>query len=246
MRSGTYLFAAVSLVAAVAACSKEPGVTVTEFVPSATMARVRVLNATNTTLELSTPAGEWAGINKNIRFGVSRCFELEPNTAPLVRDSLSQTLFTGIPSAFEAGKTYSLIIYSTTAAPAAPTYAYTALEQNTFVPPTPDSAGIRFLHVGAGQSNVDIYMNIPNAAAVPPLTAANRIAQNVPFASVTNYFPIKGNVNYQVRITRPGITNATLIDQTYQAVMGESNTALLGMPSATATTTFRQSTAGGC
>jgi hypothetical protein len=246
MRSRSHLFVAVSLIAALAACSKDPAIVTTPYEPSATLARVRILNTTNTTLEYSSPDAEWAGINKNIRFGVSRCIELAPNTAPLVRDSATQTALTGLPTTFEAGKTYSLIIYSTTAAPAAPTYAFTSLEQNAYVPPSADSGGIRFAHLGAGQALVDVYMNIPNAAAVPPLTAANRIAQNVPFASVTNFFPVKGNVNYQVRITRNGITNATLVDQSYQAVMGESSTVVLGMGTVAAPTTLRQSTAGGC
>jgi hypothetical protein len=246
MRSGSHLIVAVSLAAAVAACSNEPDITITEFQPNAALSRVRVVNLTNTTLEFSSPAGEYAGVNRNIRFAGSRCFELQPNTAPLVRDSATQTELTGLPTTFEAGKPYSLVIYRPTTT--ATTYSFASWEADTYVPPTADSAGMRFMHLGTGQAGVDVYLNIPNSASPPALTAANRVATNLAFGAVTNFRPVKGNVSYQIRVTRTGSTTSANIlrDETFTVQPGESGTYILGMPSVTAATTFRSTSVGGC
>jgi hypothetical protein len=244
MRSGTKLLVAFSLAASVAACSKEASTVITEFTPSSTLARVRVLNTTNTTLEMSSPAGEWAGINRNIRHGVSRCFELAPSTAPLVRDSATQTELTGLPTNFEAGKSYALLIYRPTTT--ATTYSYLSWETDSYIPPV-DSGGFRVLNASPNAGGVDVYVNIPNAAAVPAMTAANRVATNVPLATAMNYLNLRGGTSYQVRITRTGSTTTanTLIDGTATVIEGESMTYVLGIP-AVGATAHRSFTAGGC
>ena len=246
MRSGIRVLAAVSFLAAAAACDNDPSTTITEFVPSASLARVRVLNTTNTTLQMSSPAGEWAGVNSRVTHGNSRCFDLAANTAPLVRDSATLTELTGLPTAFEAGKSYAVLIYRPTTT--ATSFSYLSWETDSYTPPATDSAGLRFVNASPNAGNVDVYLNIPNAASIPPMTAANRVAQNVPLATLTNYLPVKGNVSYQVRVTRTGSTTTanTLIDATTTVMPGESASFVLGIPSVTAATTFRSFTAGGC
>jgi hypothetical protein len=246
MRSGSYLLVAVSLLATVAACNKVADPVVTEFEPSSTLARVRVVNATNTTFDMSANGTEWIGHNLNIRHGVSRCFEVAPGSAPVVRDSATKTSVTGLPTTFEAGKSYALLIYQTSTSATAP-HSYLAWETDSYIPPT-DSGGLRFLNASPNAgTGVDVYLNIPNSTAVPPMNAANRVATNVPLSTATNYLNLPSDVTYQVRITRTGSTTSanTLIDGTTWVLAGESSTYILGIPSLTSTA-FRSAAIGGC
>jgi hypothetical protein len=249
MRIG-FRILALAAVAALTACGEERAGTITEYVPDPTMVRVRVINATNTNIDFAAPTGDFIGHNTNVSHSNSRCIEMAPGGAVRIRDFPTKTAYAPPPTTtFEAGKSYSLLVYNPTSA--ANTVAYLTWQNEGQNTPPADSAGLAIVNVNSANTTssgqLDVYIN-PNVDPAPALALANRKVIALPVGGMTPYFTVGGGTSTHLRLTRTGSTTSgnTLLNSTHTPLAGQNTVWVFGIPSLTAATTQRSFTTGGC
>lgn len=251
MRTGYRAFALASLVS-LAACGGEGDATFNPMTPDPTKAYVRVINATNDTLDFAGANGIYAGTNLSITPGNSRC--LEGGAAfPITIRNGGNDVNTELPattaqtSTFAVGNSYSLIVYKTGTTAAAP-YAYASWKSaGDFTAPV-DSAGLRFFNASptaSGTSTIDVYANLPGDPE-PALTATTvrKTVTALPVGSLSAYYPVPATTSYQARVTRGG-SNTTIVNSTTTVLNGEETTWVIGLVPGGGSA-VRSFTTGGC
>lgn len=239
----------VALMAAAVACGDTNDETFNPLVPDPTKARIRMFNATNTALTFAANSEPAVALNSNLGYAGSRCFNVDPANPGLsiVTTTAGTPLTLPTTPTLAAGKQYMLVAYNPTTTASNISTIMWDVDEPAFTAHA-DSAGLRVFNAaptaGAG---IDLYLNTPavSPAPEPALTSSIRRVTNLPVGTLGAFFNATANASYQYRVTRTGVTSATLLNTTNTLVKGENSTLIIGLP-ASGTTTVRGTTTGGC
>jgi hypothetical protein len=258
MRIGFNVLAVASLVAATACTSSEGG-SFNPVTPSTTQARLRMINATsNLTAKFHAGPGTATALNSNLAATVSRCFLVNPadpqisilvSTAPTAVGAFADVPVTLPAQTFEAGKSYVLAIHHVNTTPS--DVRVTVWDAEGGFTASGDSAGLRVFHAAPSVIGgaMDTYVNRnPASDTLLSNPAVRKIVSAQPIGTLSSYFNVLTGGSYQYRMTRAGITNATIINTSNTLQPGQNATVII-FPSATsltATTAYRASTTQGC
>ena len=163
-------------------------------------ATVRFINATTggTNLDIAENGTVGTG-NSNIAFGAASSCTRVNNANPqlAVRTANSTTSLPGFAPSFSEGKTYTMLVSGTTAAP-----VFTTLD-DTFIAPTTGNAGVRIINATSaattGAGNWDIYLNPATPLGTP---AATTLGRN----SASAYLTVPAGQANTIRLTNAGST----------------------------------------
>lgn len=232
--------ALVGVSATLAACSSDNtlGLAVAGGTNTDTLsnARIRVVNATATSLDVAT-AGTVGTGNAAIGFGAaSTCLSTSstrPNVA--VRVAGSSTVLPGLATAYQSGVAYTVIAYPGTGGA-----TQIATISDAFTPISGE-VGLRVFNGGAAGTSYDVYVTAPGAslATTPPSFGA------VTTGTATNFLGLSTTSPQQVRITTTG-SKAVLLDLGNLALAAGQNATLVVAPPASGSTAPRAFFAAGC
>ena len=199
-------------------------------------ARIRVVNATATSLDVATGGVVGTG-NGALAFGTSSsCISANaarPNLA--VRVAGTNTNVTGFAPTFQSGVSHTVIAYiGTGGATQFATFA------NTFTPSSGQGA-LRVFNAGAAGTSYDVYVTAAGAS----LTTASPSASAVASGLASPFFEVSTSVSQQVRITAAGSKTVVLDVGNVAFVAGQNATLVIGPP-ATGSTVLRAFVVAGC
>ena len=196
----------VAVLAAAGACSSDSPLPTLGFggsnsgVDTVSNARIRLVNATSTNLDLAT-SGVVAAGNAAIRFGeVSSC---TPTNA--VRPDLSVRVagtlvpIPGLANAYQSGVSYTVIAYASTGITQFATIA------DLFAPVLGEAA-LRVFNASSPGTSYDVYVTVPGASldSTPPAFS------NVRAGTFSDFGNASAGTPRQVRITFAGSKNVLL------------------------------------
>ncbi|HEU4994596.1 MAG TPA: DUF4397 domain-containing protein [Gemmatimonadaceae bacterium] len=192
MKSRFFALAALTSLVALAACDDD------NIVGVGNIATVRVVNATNVSLDVATNGAVGTG-SANLTFGQATSCLVVSATNPdiTIRNAGSATVITGLNTNFLAGGKF--VIIATAGAGGA--LQFTTVQDNFL--PASGQAGLAALNAFSTTTNVDLYVTAPNAALVTPSAA------NLTFAVASSYFNVSSGVQ-QLRFTNAGAQTIVL------------------------------------
>jgi hypothetical protein len=195
---------------------------------------VRFINATTggTNLDIAENGTVGTG-NSNIAFGAASSCTRVNNANPqlAVRTANSTTSLPGFAPSFTEGKTYTILVSGTTAAP-----VFTTLD-DTFIAPTTGNAGVRIINATSaatpGAGNWDVYVNPTTSLGTP---AATTLGRN----SASAYLTVPAGQANTIRLTNAGSTTTLQNISVASITSGTVQTIIVGdaAPGSTALRTF--------
>ena len=235
-RRTTAAILALVTVAALSACSDDSDNPVDNGNTNAT---VRVLNATTGTLNLDVAQNGTVGTgNSNVAFGsASACTKVNSTSSGLtIRTAGSTTDLTGFTPAFTAGKTYTVLVTGTQAAP-----VFTPLD-DAFTTPTTGNAGVRIINATSsattGTGSWDIYVNPAATLGSPNVTAIGR-------TNASSYLTVPAGQANTIRLTNAGSTTK-LQDITVPSITSGTVQTIVVTDASTGSTTLRTFNLAAC
>ena len=184
-------------------------------------ARIRVVNATSTSLDVAT-AGTVTTGNGPLGFGAaSTCISANASTPNIaVRIAGTTSTVPGFATAYQAGVSYTVIAYTG----ATGTTQFTTIA-DTYTPASGQTA-FRVFNAGSATSSYDVYVTASGAslAATPPIFGAVTAGSNSGFIDVST------TGSQQVRVTAAGSKTVLLDLGNVAFVAGQSVTLVLAPP----------------
>ena len=200
---------------------------------------VRFINATagGTNLDIAENGTVGTG-NSNIPFGAASSCTRVNNANPqlAVRTANSTTSLPGFAPSFTEGKTYTMLVSGTTAAP-----VFTTLD-DAFVAPTTGNAAVRIINATSaattGAGNWDVYVNPTTSLGTP---AATTLGRN----SASAYLTVPAGQANTIRLTNAGSTTTLQNISVPSITSGTVQTIIVG-DAATGSTTLQTFTLAAC
>jgi hypothetical protein len=198
-----------------------------------TNATVRLINATNSTLNFLQNGTALSG-GSSLLFGTSSACGSVNATTPLLTVTLlgTTTPLTGFTPALTAGNSFSIAAFPT----ATGGVQFSTLS-NTFTPAS-GQAGLRVFNGSGSATGFDVFVTAPSAA-LGTATVANVLG------GASSAFVSVPAGSSQIRITSVGSTTV-LLDLGAQSLPAVQNTTLVIAPPATGSTTIRAFLVAGC
>jgi hypothetical protein len=200
---------------------------------------VRIFNALSGGTNIDVAQNGTVGTgNSNVAFGAaSSCTKVNNSNPQLtIRPANSSTSLTGFSPSFESGKTYTVLVTGTQAAP-----VFTVLTDD-FQAPSTGNAGVRIVNATtsatAGAGIWDIYINPGTTLGTPAATAVGR---NTP----TTYLTVPAGQANTIRLTNSGST-ATLQNLTVPSLTSGTVTTIVVTDAASGSTQLQTFTLPAC
>jgi hypothetical protein len=199
-------------------------------------ARVRIANATATSLDIASSGVVYAG-NGGIAFGMSSNCTPTNALAPDLSVRVAGTLapVPGLAASYQSGVNYTVIAY-----PGGLGATQFATVADVFTPVAGQSA-LRVFNAGAITTSYDVYVTNPGE----PLATATPQFSAVTGGTFTNFGNANAGAQRQIRITRTGSTTV-LLDLGSTALIAGQSVTLVISPPLVGSTTLRAFFVTGC
>jgi hypothetical protein len=199
-------------------------------------ARIRVVNATATSLDVATNGTVSAG-NGALGFGTSSsCISVvAANPSLTIRLAGTTTTVPGFTPAFLSGVDFTVIAY-----PGAGGVTQFVTVSNTFTPAA-DQAAMRVFNAAAAVTSFDVYVTTPGISLATSVASANSVSSG----TGSFYFNVPGGTTQQIRVTPAG-SSTLLLDVGNVTLDAGKTVTLVIAPPVSGSTVLRAFLVAGC